>query len=145
MPLKELVDVARIVSGLFMPVIAAIGALIALQQYLITKNKLKLDLYEKRFHVYKVYIDFCLKIADGDDVRSPDYRALSESLYYSKFLFKRDMSEYLESLVSKAKDYRLAKLQNEDQASIEEIERYFASKIIEIPGKFRPYLTLTNR
>jgi hypothetical protein len=140
--------IGRIVSGIFLPVIAAIGSLIALQQYLITKNKLKLDLYDKRFEIYRTFMDFCIKVIDGDEIKSQEYSDLGRSLYYSRFLFKEDVATALQQFVSKAKQYRLnvAKGENAPPSDNESaVVSYFNTQASQLQTLFKPYLQITKR
>lgn len=69
------------IAGIFAPVIAALGILIAYRQWRTAQNKLKLELFEKRLAVYEA-VDFFItchmrKHGDKSDVGREFHQALS--------------------------------------------------------------------
>lgn len=73
---------------------------IAFQQYLLAKEKLKLDLFEKRFAIYKAiqtYLDEIRKSEDASDKLLKDFE---DKTHTAKFLFDSDVADFTDKLYS---------------------------------------------
>ena len=84
---------ALIKDYLLSGILAAFLAYIAYQQFLVNKNKLKLDLYNKRFEIYTITLQFYQElIADG--ATSETHKEFIKQKEAAKFLFSEDLSIY---------------------------------------------------
>jgi hypothetical protein len=146
MNLTELADIGKIVSGIFLPIIALIGSLIAYQQYRIAKIKLRFELYQRRFDVYKIFIIFATKVVDSDQIRAEEYRSLREAFYLAKFLFKESVSKHLQEFIAKSKMLRKLRVA-QDEISIGSEEKdltiFFQEQDIKLYQLFQPYLKIS--
>ena len=84
------------VSALGLPTVAALAALIALQQWKTARSKLKLDLFEKRIAVYA-----CVQETLGHAARNGNLDEERQIAYLSgtksaKWLFRSDVAAYLD-------------------------------------------------
>jgi hypothetical protein len=68
-------------SALLTPIVGLFGALIAYQQWRIARNKIKLDLYEKRFAIYEATLLFYQKIiaCTADTIKTDDFNIAQKS------------------------------------------------------------------
>ena len=101
----------KILSGLLTPTIALIAVYIAWQQKKLANDKLKFDLYEKRFKIYKIVNEYIMNLisetAQGHDINSPkkDFTGWVNFNLATKetpFLFDKDITDYLAVIRDKA-------------------------------------------
>lgn len=89
----------EILSAFLTPVIALIALYIAWMQHKTARNKLNLELYEKRYALYLAAKEFITKIAVSDpEVFSVAYNEFDIKTNSTKFLFKEDVSKYIDTL-----------------------------------------------
>ncbi len=100
----KIVCCLKILSGLLTPIIAIIALYIAYQQYLINKRKLRLDLYEKRFIIFKETKNFLLKIIQDEKIATTELQIFIFSTKESRFLFENDISNLIENIVKNSKE-----------------------------------------
>lgn len=77
-------------------------AILAYQQYRLAKDKFRLDLFEKRFSVYKGVQVFLTKIMSKGRVESSDFFEFRGSTQDAVFLFENDIPDFIKSLDEKA-------------------------------------------
>lgn len=139
-------------------VAAGIAASIAYRQWRTAQNKLKLDLFEQRYAVFKAASDLLLMMRRVKTVDGYKLAELMSNMQGAEFLFSQDVATYLQgTLVSRAlqvltlKD-RKAELANCDQANavaaidteIKEHMDWFIQQSIELRRRMRPYLQLSH-
>jgi hypothetical protein len=81
-------------------VIALVVAWVAIQQFLLARERFKLDLFEKRFAVYKAAEDF-ITHALGDGVSHEQLITFYRATYTATFLFGDDITKFLKELATK--------------------------------------------
>lgn len=97
-------------SALLVPVVAVLGVAIAYRQWRTAQNKLKLDLFEKRFAVYDAVRQLIGSIMTSGVVRTEDlYMALAKTRE-AKWLLSADIDVYLNKDLYR----KLVKLQSLD-------------------------------
>jgi len=85
----------EIIKDLFFPfVLSAFLAYIAYQQLITNKNKLKLDLYNKRFEIYEDTLKLYHELDEENGSTKETMRKFISSKEASKFLFSNDPSIY---------------------------------------------------
>jgi len=85
----------EIIKDLFFPfVLSAFLAYIAYQQLITNKNKLKLDLYNKRFEIYEDTLKLYHELDEENGSTKETMRKFIGSKEASKFLFSNDPSIY---------------------------------------------------
>lgn len=84
------------------PIIAIAVTLIAYRQFKIENDKLKLDLYEKRFKVYQAIIELLSIIFSKDDISLEEIVQFSIKTNESRFLFEREIPDHIETIRIKA-------------------------------------------
>ena len=91
------------------------------QQYQINKERFKLDLFEKRFAVYKGAQVFLTGVLSGAKVEMAKFLEFRAETQDAKFLFDRDVTDFLAGIDSKALE--IWKLREELQDLPKEEER----------------------
>lgn len=126
---------------------AGIVAYVALRQHQLAKDKLKLDLFEKRFDIYKSLKSFI------EDISNPTIESkvkLYKDTQEAVFLFEDDIIKYLDEILEKAsKLYAINKkplaerVQRDHDMELELLSWYAAQitgQYPELTEIFSPYL-----
>lgn len=90
-------------------VVGAMAVWIAIQQWQVNKNKLRIDLFDKRYELYRKTIDFIRRIAEGKSSKS-DLDAFNELMIRSKFLVGAELYEFLNERYLEASHYLALKV-----------------------------------
>ncbi len=98
----------QILGGLLTPVIAILAAYIAWQQYKTGRDKLKLDLFDRRYRVYRGLMDLLAAVASNETVSDEDLRKFYRETDQKRFLFGDDIRDYLTEVRQKAVKLRQA-------------------------------------
>jgi hypothetical protein len=142
-------------SALLTPVVAALGLWIAYRQWRLGQNKLKLDLFEKRFSVYVGARDLLASIMTSGKAKDEELFKFLSATREAKWLLDDEVANYLEkSLYHKALD--LARLREElegvgvgevrtknvqEQA---EIKKWFFAQYPVLDQKFTKFMHLAS-
>jgi hypothetical protein len=131
-------------------IIAAFVAYVGYIQFKLADEKFKLDLFEKRFNIYKSVESFLQDILKEANVTINRKTQLYKETEYAVFLFEDDIIRYLEELQKKASNFYvihkkpLSKRSGSEHDKEAELLQWFADqitgenpKLIEI---FSPYL-----
>ena len=87
------IDIFVKASSIFSPIIALLAGFIAWQQYKANKDKVRLDLCQRRYGLYKQIIDFLLQHIYGDELPPKlQYKVFDETCYEASFLFPDSVS-----------------------------------------------------
>jgi len=133
--------------------IALITIYIAYQQYVINKNKLKLDLYEKRYSKFIVLQGFMKDIA-SQNFNQIDYSNIKVILADVEFLFEVDITNYKDLIISKY--WNLLDIisemdtsshlhaSSELSANKADILKWFREEDSKLKELFKPYLDFTK-
>lgn len=100
------------------PLVALVAAYIAHQQYRLAQQKLKADLYSKRFVVYRLVLKALVDVLNRE-VSDSSGKDLHEAMIEARFLFDKPTFEYLTALQTKI--YQTAFRINVEKKPIEEI------------------------
>jgi hypothetical protein len=87
-------------------VVGSFGTYIAFNQYRTNRDKLRLDLFEKRIEAYEKlqeYFNYLLRDGRVEDKAIP---ILAEARYKSLFLFGNEITEYIDEVWAKASEMR---------------------------------------
>ena len=88
-------DWVEISKGLLTPAIGLVAIYIAWQQWNTNRNKLKLDLFEKRFSVFQATRHFLSAVLRDGRVKREDLEAFRLGILDAVFLFDKQTSDYL--------------------------------------------------
>jgi hypothetical protein len=98
----------QILGGLLTPVVASLALYIAWQQHRTARDKVKLDLFDRRYRVYRGLMDlFAAVAADGtvsDEGLGKFYRKTDQK----RFIFDADIRDYLDEVRQKVVKLRQA-------------------------------------
>jgi hypothetical protein len=119
-------------------IIAGIVAYIAYQQWRINCNRLKIEMFEKRYEVYKYLHEFLTSTYKSCVIDLEETYELSAMLNYSHLLFGDDVTSYLHKFTGFAELMII-----EDVAEREKKTREWCLEISGSIGPiFRPYMDL---
>jgi hypothetical protein len=108
------------VTAVVVPVIALIGAWIAFRQSQIARNKLKLDLYDRRFEIYEAVQKTLGTITAQGKLGLGDEVMYLSGIQSAKWLFSPEVAAYLETtLWHKIVDFGLHNTMSEGPPSDE--------------------------
>jgi hypothetical protein len=151
-------DFLTILSGLLTPLIAIIAVYIAYRQYKTEKNALRLELYEKRFRIFDETKKILHKINQEDKIKLEELRDFKFSTNESKFLFERDIPQFLEELKNNTLERNhltddLGNIQLYPVGSSERVEKenrmhtleiWFSEEYENVENRFMQYLSFKN-
>jgi hypothetical protein len=100
--------VVQTIGGLLTPVIALLAAYIAWQQYKTASGKLKLDLFERRYRVYRGLMDFLAAVVRDEQVTNESLGNFYRETDQKRFLFGDDICNYLKLIRENAVKLRQA-------------------------------------
>lgn len=83
-------------------VAGAIAASIAYRQWVTARNKLKLDFFDRRMHIYKNAVDLINEYSKAEPADWKRVGELSNALVPARFIFDTEVSQYLEQLTVRA-------------------------------------------
>jgi len=135
-----------------MALLAAIVTWTAVQQHKLTKEKFKLDMFEKRFAVYKGVQEFLTIISvQGGKFDLNQLFEFRRKTQDSTFLFGNDIPQYIDYIDKKASEIMATKEEYEPlpvgkqkHEMVEEASRLFGELRDELPRLkevFAPYLS----
>lgn len=87
-----------ILSQLATPIIAVLVAYVAWQQWRVARNKLRLDLFDRRYRVYEATGKFLWAILDPEKFEESKVREFDRGTSDAQFLFKLKVLEYLKQI-----------------------------------------------
>jgi hypothetical protein len=93
----------QILQALAVPVIAAVGAWVAIQQMRIARIKLQHDLYDRRYAVFQAVRRFLDEALANQLVSSETLRAFVLGTSDAEFLLPDDLAEYLARMRERAR------------------------------------------
>ncbi len=143
-----------VMQALAVPVIAAVGAWVAIQQMRIARVKLQHDLYDRRYAVFQAARTLLAEVITSRDASDEAFRAFSIGTADAAFLFDDSLSTYLKAIHDRA-----AKLHSisqvlptlpvgDEKASAVRVSGehflWLNDQIAVLTGKFRPFLRLDN-
>jgi hypothetical protein len=142
-----------ILSALLVPVLAVVGSLIAYRQWRTAQNKLKLDLFDRRFEIYKITRDTLGEVMSSGRAKWEKTVAFLQATASAKWLLDDTVATYLENEIYR----RLVDLETlqselegvgvgpERTANVQrqsEIKKWLMSQFAEVDRRFEPYLKL---
>lgn len=85
----------QVLSALLMPTIAVLGVFIAFFQWKLSKQRLKHELFEKRFAVYDAARSLIASVGIGTKVPQEKEIAYLSSIREAKWILNDDIADYL--------------------------------------------------
>ncbi|MEM1309130.1 MAG: hypothetical protein AAGF98_06450 [Cyanobacteria bacterium P01_H01_bin.153] len=134
-------------------IVGSFGSWIAFSQYQTNKDKLRLDLFEKRLEAYEKLQEYFRYLVREANVSDEAFASLVEARYKSIFLFDQDIADYIEDVLKKSKEIRMIyiDLNGEDRLPIgqkrnqlvrrkEELLEWHDKQMKESPQRYSKYL-----
>lgn len=145
----------QVLQALAVPVIAGVGAWVALQQMHIARTKLQHDLYDRRYAVFQAVRRFLDEASVRKIVSDDTLRAFVLGTADAAFLFDDRLAAYLKEMSERARKAQSIYMVMEDLPAGDEKARASAAagghvtwlmqQIDGLTEKFRPFLTLDRR
>lgn len=140
-------------SALLTPIVAVLGSLIAYRQWRLAQNKLKLDLFDRRFSVYEAARNLLSSIMTSGKAKDEEVFKFMVATREAKWLLDASVAEYLDKhLYHKALDLQTlaAELEGVPVGDVRtkniyaqaEIKKWFMAQFEVLDEKFTPYLQL---
>ena len=140
--------------------VTAIGVLyVAWQQWQTNKDRLRLELFDKRFAIYDATRTFLANVITDGKVKEEKWRAFRLATREAEWLFGSSVYRFIEKeICSRVLDYqRLTselegsfpeETRDEDRREIiaqrNEISTFMKKSFDELPCRFKPYLDITK-
>jgi hypothetical protein len=142
-------------SALLTPLLAIFGAIIAWRQSCISKNKLKLDLFEKRFAVYNKARNMLGEIMMEGKLTNQELQKYGAGIQEAKWLFDDQVAKYLgEELWGRAVDLQNYDAELDGKPSGDErtslindrnnLKQWFFSQYKALDSKFDKFLKMSH-
>jgi hypothetical protein len=145
----------QVLQALAVPVIAAVGAWVAIQQMGIARIKLQHDLYDRRYAVFDAVRIFLDEMIRSQIVSPETFRVFALKTADAEFLFDDGLASYLRDMrghASKAQSLYITMQQMEPGAEKAAASRaasvhtmWLIDQIEGVTARFRPVLKLQKR
>jgi len=129
MNMKELIE---IFSGLLTPTIAIITVYIAYQQLKTNRDRVRLNLYDKRFKVFRGLMDLLAHIMREGNVTDEALYKFNADTNEARFIFDKEIQDYLQSIYEKAVDIQTKNSERQEPNLQEEKRAQLARDVGEI-------------
>lgn len=147
-------ELTTVLAALLTPTIAVLGAYIAYRQWRTARNKLKLDLFDRRLAVYDGAVHLIGSIVTSGRMKDEaDWKFLTDTKA-AKWLFDESVSDYLENkLRLKALDLQVLQaelegLQGKDRSENirkqAELKNWLGAQFKVLDEKFAPYIRVQH-
>lgn len=145
-------EILKLLYGALTPIIAILAAYIAWRQHQISRSKLKLDLYDRRFKVYRGLMDLFAAVLRDVKVSRADLANYYSQTNEKVFLFDSDIVAFMIQVREKAVELRQIKEKmehitedggnelNELSERDTELLRWFDEQLNIAPRRFEKYL-----
>jgi hypothetical protein len=149
-------DWIDILQALLTPTIAVFVTYLAWRQYQIQRQRVRMDLFEKRFHIFNSALNHMGHTFAISHFDEEAYRKFLKDIQGAQFLFSKEIDIYLKSIRNATLDMdvedtyvREEVFPNGDrkkviQRKLEKL-RWISEQIEEIEGKFRPYMQIEQQ
>ena len=97
----------QILSGLLMPLIAIITVTILILQYILAKQRWRLDLYDKRYPVFSATMEYIGYIVKEKKITDEEWWKFLRNSKDKVFLFGEDVQQFLKELYERGSDFRI--------------------------------------
>jgi hypothetical protein len=142
-------------SALLTPVVAVIVAFIAYRQWRLAQNKLKLDLFDKRFIVYLAARDLLASIMTSGQAKNDEVFKYMAATREAKWLLSPTVAEYLDKkLYHKAIDLQRldveidglqgGEVRTKKVYEASDIKKWFMDQYNVLDEQFAPFLRLSH-
>ena len=149
-------DPVKLFSALLTPVIAIVTTYIAIQQYRILKFKIRHELFERRLSIYKAVIEYLSAVSRQNPPADESAIKMFRETADGRFLFKDEVTEYLDQLYKKGIDLSTLNMELQDHTLVgdERIQKvnqradlklWLAKQYTVTYETFKKYLSLNSK
>ena len=142
-------------SALLTPTVAVLGALVAYRQWRLAQNKLKLDLFDRRFRVYEASRSLLASIRTSGKAKDEEVFEFMVATREAKWLLNQDVAEYLEKqlyhkaldlqcLASELEGVGVGEIRTKNVHAQADIKKWFGAQYDVLDQKFSPFLQLQH-
>jgi len=146
---------SNFLSSLLLPVLTVLGVYIAYMQWKINRNKLKLDLFEKRLAIYQETTSFLSSIVITGQVPEEKLWKFTHGTRETRWLLSEEISAYMKREIrEKAIDLQILndELKNlpegpdrsENVHNQREIKNWIEQQFEVVDNYFKPFLKLSH-
>ncbi len=132
----------------FIPIaIAVLGGYIAVRQYITSRQKLKLDLFDKRFAIFQASKKFIGQVLTNEYTDKQVQREFLIATQGTRFIFNEKIRLYIDSIWEKSQDlqeWSQNQTSSENSASRADHLKWFNAQLSEIERHFSPYMQLSH-
>jgi len=129
---RDLLDVLTVLT---IPAIAVLALVIGYGQFALNRNRLKLELFDRRYSVFEATKKFLYSILRDFEVLDEERNLFLENTKGAIFLFDREICDYLDDFHLKSLELRKANKAN-DQTLKTEMEVWFSKQADDLEGRF---------
>ena len=130
------------------PLVALAASCIAYQQYRVAQQKLKSDLYPRRFAVYKTVISTVVNVLNSK-TSDGEGKSFNENMIEARFLFDRLTFDYLSAIETRIFTLQYVRNINgnasEKARLINSDEKWLLEQLKIIPEKMHPFLNVDDK
>lgn len=148
-------DIAEASKALLTPTIAVAAAVYARRQSVTAKNKLRLDLFDRRYVMYRAVVEAIFKVSRQGTLSLEDRHALTAATRGARWLFDERVGSYIDDSIRKNIStlmFELAAMQEGESndysppaPEYDRIRAWFRSQQREVDDVFGPHLALQER
>ncbi len=142
-------------AALLTPTVAVLGSFIAYQQWRLAQNKLKLDLFDRRFSVYEAARTLLSSIMKSGKAKDEEVSKFMVSTREAKWLLNDSVAEYLENhlhhkainlqtLAAELEGVPVGEERTKNVHAQSEIKKWFMAQYKILDEKFAPFLQLQH-
>lgn len=124
-------EIVKLFSALLTPVIAIIATYIAWQQWRTNRQKLILDRYDRRLHVYEEVRKILSIIVRDAKANTDDLLRFRTSVSEADFLFGPEVMEYIDEIYKRGLKLWMWSTQYSEHLKVEKPEGYDHNKVVE--------------
>lgn len=138
-------------SALLAPVVAVLGSLLAYRQWRLAQNKLKLDLFDRRFKVYEAARGLLASIMTSGEAKDDEVLKYMAATREAKWLLCSNIAEYLnqqlyhnainlQALAAGLKVAPIGETRTKNVLAQVETKKWFMAQYDVLDAQFAPFL-----
>ena len=142
-------------TALLTPTVAVLGALIGYRQWRLAQNKLKLDLFDRRFKVYEAARDLLASIMTSGKAKDDEVFKFLVATREAKWLLDIDVANYLDkqvyhkaidlqTLAAELEGVGVGEIRTKNVHAQADLKKWLMAQFDVLDQKFSPYLQLKH-
>lgn len=142
-------------SALLTPTVAVLGSIIAYRQWRLAQNKLKLDLFDRRFSVYAAARSLLASVMTSGETKDEDIFKFMAATREAKWLLSSEVDKYLEKeiyinalnlarLDAELEDVGVGEVRTKNVKKKAALRKWFMDQYEVLDEHFSPFLKLEH-